>query len=129
MTLQQRLSLSIFSVLLLFCVNVAIYFWGSYIRTEGLVVLRDAVANQKVSAELKQRVQDQQKAILILDALKLTGEKQLSEDEISESLQSVRELHQALLQLLGKTLTTSTTLPADEITEDIDNLISSWRNF
>ncbi len=129
MSLQQRLSLSIFAVLLLFCLNVAIYFWGSHIRSEGLNVLRSAVANQKSTVLLTQQVEKQQKEILVLDVLRVTGEEQLSDTDIGKSLVAIRELHQGLLILEGKTLTGTTSLEADKITEDVDKLIVEWRKF
>ena len=129
MTLQQRLSLSIFAVLLLFCINVAIYFWGSHIRTEGLSVLQNAVANQKHTSDLLQQIEKQQKSILVLDALRGTEEGQFSLEDTNRSLNEIRSLHQELLQLENNIIGESTALPRGKITTDIDLLMSLWRLF
>ncbi len=42
MSLRRRLILSLFTILVLFAINVGTHFWGSFARGESMVAYRDA---------------------------------------------------------------------------------------
>jgi two-component system cell cycle response regulator DivK len=52
MSLRRRLTLSLFTILVLFAINVGTHFWGSYARSESMVAYRQSVSAGQVSGEL-----------------------------------------------------------------------------
>ena len=54
MSLRRRLTLSLFTILILFAINVGTHFWGSYARNESMVAYRNSVTAAQLSAEVEQ---------------------------------------------------------------------------
>lgn len=67
MTIRRRLSLSFFVILLLFAVNLVIYFWGNQRREATVEVLRRAVSRQALISGLNQNLNDIQKQLTLLN--------------------------------------------------------------
>src|SRR5690242_17970690 len=72
MTIRRRLALSFFVILLLFAVNLVIYFWGNQRRETTVEVLRRAVSRQALISGLNQNLNDIQKQLTLLN--QVTGD-------------------------------------------------------
>jgi DNA-binding response OmpR family regulator len=70
MSLRRRLTLSLFTILVLFAINVGTHFWGSYARSESMVAYRQAVSAGQLSGELAKQLEDQRQKILVLSTLR-----------------------------------------------------------
>src|SRR5437762_5676348 len=66
MTIRRRLSLSFLVILLLFALNLVIYFWGNQKRQLTAEALRRAVSRQGLISDLSQNLNDLQKQVTLL---------------------------------------------------------------
>src|SRR2546425_8807164 len=66
MTIRRRLSLSFSVILLLFAVNLVIYFWGNQRRQSSVETLRRAVSREALISALNQNLNDIQKQVVLL---------------------------------------------------------------
>jgi signal transduction histidine kinase len=66
MTIRQRLSLSFAVILLLFAVNLVIYFWSNQRRQATVEALRRAVSRQALISGINQSLNDIQKQVSLL---------------------------------------------------------------
>jgi hypothetical protein len=69
-SLRRRLTLSLFTILVLFAINVGTHFWGSYARSESMVAYRQAVSAGQLTGELAKQLEDQRQKILVLSTLR-----------------------------------------------------------
>ena len=69
MTIRRRLSLSFLLILLLFGLNLIIYFWGNQRREATVEALRQAVSRQALISGLNQNLNDIQKQVTLLSEL------------------------------------------------------------
>ena len=99
MSLRRRLTLSLFTILILFAVNVGTHFWGSYARSESMIAYRNSVSAGQLSTEIEQLLQNQRKQILVLATLREStedpledSELQQAEDEVETILRKIRRL-------------------------------------
>src|SRR5438094_9421517 len=69
MTIRRRLSFSFFLILLLFALNLIIYFWGNQRRQATVEALRQAVSRQALISGLNQNLNDIQKQVTLLSQL------------------------------------------------------------
>src|SRR5439155_5039020 len=69
MTIRRRLSLSFLLILLLFALNLIIYFWGNQRRQATVEALRQAVLRQALISGLNQNLNDLQKQVTLLSQL------------------------------------------------------------
>ncbi len=100
MSLRERLTLAIISVLILFSVNVGTYSWSNNTRTQSMGQLREAVSGQLLAATIKQTLLDLHKAILLLSSLRNTLQETLTPQEIAQAVSEISTL-QSQLQELG----------------------------
>ncbi|MDG2035614.1 MAG: hypothetical protein P8J42_03275, partial [Pseudomonadales bacterium] len=82
LTLRLRLSISIIAIVALFTLTNLTYQLSSENRNLRLDNLQNAVASQLATVTIRQLLENQQKEILVLDALKDGGKEKLSEEEI-----------------------------------------------
>jgi len=66
MTIRRRLSISFLVILLLFVLNLLIYFWGNHRRQLTAEALRRAVSRQALISEVSQNLNDVQKQVTLL---------------------------------------------------------------
>src|SRR5262249_27574477 len=69
MTIRRRLSLSFLLILLLFGLNLIIYFWGNQRREATVEALRQAILRQVIISGLNQNLNDIQKQVTLLSEL------------------------------------------------------------
>ncbi|MGB5324342.1 MAG: ATP-binding protein [Pseudomonadales bacterium] len=98
-SLRLRLSISITAIVALFTLTNITYQISSQNRNLRLDNLQKAVQGQLASVTTRQLMQNQQKEILVLDALKRGGEETLSNQEISSALAGLRNLAGKVNQL------------------------------
>src|SRR3954468_14361856 len=66
MTIRRRLTISFVVILLLFGLNLVIYFWGNQRREATVEELRRAISRQGLIAQISQGLNDVQKQVSLL---------------------------------------------------------------
>ncbi len=92
LSLRLRLSISITAIVALFTLTNITYQISSQNRNLRLDNLQKAVQGQLASVTTRQLLQNQQKEILVLDALKQSGEETLSDEEIDNGIKSLESI-------------------------------------
>ena len=69
MTIRRRLTLSFLTILVLFGVNLLIYFWGNQKRSDSVHTLQRAISRQILVASIKQGLNDLQKHVALLSQI------------------------------------------------------------
>lgn len=130
MSLGQRLALSIFAILLFFSINVASYFWGSKLRSEGLTALQNSVGSQLRATQVKQELEDKHKKILFFSTLKETTDdfERLAKDEIRSLRDSIEMIALQIRQL--ENVISEDSIPAYSLlSQHFANLHTLWKQF
>ncbi|MDB2409725.1 ATP-binding protein [Pseudomonadales bacterium] len=99
LTLRLRLSISIIAIVALFTLTNLTYQLSSENRNLRLDNLQNAVASQLATVTIRQLLENQQKEILVLDALKDGGKEKLSEEEIDNGLSALLSLQTEIRRL------------------------------
>ncbi len=86
MSLRRRLTLSLFTILVLFAINVGTHFWGSFARSESMVAYRQAVTAGQMTDELSKLLEDQRQKILVLATLRENTEDELASEDQEAAL-------------------------------------------
>ena len=92
MTIRRKLSLSFAVILILFGVNLAIYFWGSAERTRSVNTLSRALTRSSLIAGINQKLDDLHRQITILSGISVGA---------GAAAASPQEIHQFTAQLDG----------------------------
>ncbi|NNL57844.1 MAG: HAMP domain-containing histidine kinase [Pseudomonadales bacterium] len=100
LSLRLRLSISITAIVALFTLTNITYQISSQNRNLRLDNLQKAVQGQLASVTTRQTLQNQQKEILVLDALKQSGQETLSQNEIDNGIANLQEIA-TQIRLLG----------------------------
>jgi len=74
MTLRFRLSITLLIILVLFGLNVAVYFWSGVQNTKSINTLEEAVAGQLLITQIQQQLEKQNKQMLVFEALRAADE-------------------------------------------------------
>src|SRR3954470_9657882 len=131
MTIRRRLSLSFFVILLLFAMNLVIYFWGNQRREATVEVLRRAVSRQALISGLNQNLNDIQKQLTLLN--QVTGDNAAGAAataagpaEIAQFNTQLQKLEQQIEDLRGLA-ERETSGNIDEFAAAYKTLEHSWR--
>src|SRR5262249_55628132 len=130
MTIRRRLALSFFVILLLFAVNLVIYFWGNQRRETTVEVLRRAVSRQTLISGLNQNLNDIQKQLTLLN--QVTGDNAgasvsaASPAEIAHFNSQLEKVEQQITDLRGQA-EPETTSNIDAFADAYKKLEDSWR--
>ena len=100
LSLRLRLSISITAIVALFTLTNITYQISSQNRNLRLDNLQKAVQGQLASVTTRQTLENQQKEILVLDALKQSGQETLSQKEIGNGIANLQEISRQI-KLLG----------------------------
>ncbi|MGH9536119.1 MAG: adenylate/guanylate cyclase domain-containing protein, partial [Terriglobales bacterium] len=92
MTIRRKLSLAFAVILILFGVNLAIYFWGAAERDRAVHTLSRALTRVGLIANIRQKLDDLQKQITILSGINIGS---------GAAAASPQEIHQFTTQLNG----------------------------
>ena len=128
MSLRRRLTLSLFTILILFAINVGTHFWGSYARNESMVAYRNSVTAAQLSAEVEQLLNDQRQQTQVLATLRDTTEDQLDEDELNQAVTQINTIRSKVSQLGGLSHDV-TQLHYDRLSESSTKLLGDWYEF
>ncbi|MFB1000928.1 MAG: HAMP domain-containing sensor histidine kinase, partial [Pseudomonadales bacterium] len=118
LTLRLRLSISIIAIVALFTLTNLTYQLSSENRNLRLDNLQNAVASQLATVTIRQLLENQEKEILVLDALKDGGKEQLSEEEIENGLSDLISLQTEIRRLQPYVYA--------ETVDSYNNLLSSY---
>lgn len=99
LTLRLRLLLSIIAIVVLFTTTNITYQLSSDNLNQRLDNLQNAVAGQLASATLRQQLENQQKEILVLDALRDSGNQKLNTQEVENALDDLDMIQTQLNKL------------------------------
>lgn len=130
MSIRRRLVLAFVPILLLFAVNLSVYFWSTALRNRAMEDLRQAVSRQILITAIKQDLSDVQKQIALLSDLMTEAggatpdavmQFQAQLDKISKE---IRELEAARVRNLG-----AEAEELKEFTENYRKLSDSWVRF
>ncbi len=127
MSLRERLTLAIISVLILFSINVGTYSWSNSTRSQNMEQLRQAVSGQLQTAVIKQKLLDLHKAILLLSSLRSTLQDSLTTQETAQAISEISTL-QLEIQQLGRSSSGKKPL-FDNLQERFIELIPHWKTF
>jgi signal transduction histidine kinase len=127
MTIRRRLTLSFLAILVLFALNLVVYFWGNRKRESSVEDLRRAISRQALISTIRQNLSDVQKQVTLLsqivtdaaggsagpgDATQFTG-------QLEAIGQTIREF---------QSLSDSAARPkVDAFAQTCRELIASWR--
>ena len=125
MSLRERLSLSIITILILFSINVGTDSWSNSTRKANMIQLQQSVSGQLLAINIRQNLEDLHKAILLLSSLRNTLQESLTAQEIAQALSELSTL-QADIQKMGA-------LSNDNIHQNLHDsfidLTPLWKNF
>jgi CheY-like chemotaxis protein len=92
MSLRRRLTLSLFTILVLFAINVGTHFWGSFARSESMIAYRQSVNASQVSDELARLLDAQRQKILVLSTLRDNTDDPLGSAERATALAEIQAI-------------------------------------
>ena len=128
MSLRRRLTLSLFTILVLFAINVGTHFWGSYARSESMVAYRQAVEAAQLSTELEQMLNDQRQQILILATLRETTDDRLEANEQARAVADIG-ITRERIRNLGALSRDVTQLQFERLLASGNALLDDWLAF
>lgn len=128
MSLRRRLTLSLFTILILFAINVGTHFWGSYARSESMVAYRNSVDARRLSTEVEQLLEDQRTQTLVLATLRETTEDQLDRAELQQAERDVDTII-ARIQNLGDLSHDITQPNYQRLWQSSSKLLNNWLEF
>ncbi|MBN7796052.1 sensor histidine kinase [Parahaliea mediterranea] len=99
MSLRRRLTLSLFTILILFAANVGTHFWGSYARNESMIAYRNSVTAAQLSTEVEQLLDNQRQQILVLATLRETTSDPLEPRELAQAEADIASVRGKIRQL------------------------------
>jgi len=127
-SLSRRLTLSLLAILLIFSLNVATHFWGSFARTESMIAYRSSVTAQQLSTSIGLQLDEQRKQIRVLSTLRETTEDRLSDDDRSRAEQNIQDLEDSIRRL-GNVAHDVTRPQYDALWRASRSLLQAWLDF
>ncbi|MEH6590579.1 MAG: HAMP domain-containing sensor histidine kinase [Halioglobus sp.] len=128
MSLRRRLTLSLFTILILFAVNVGTHFWGSYARSESMVAYRTSVNAAQLSTEIEQLLGEQRKQVLVLATLRESADDQLDADEVEQAVSEVDNIFNKIRRL-GRLSHDVTQMDYQKLWIISERLLKGWLEF
>ncbi len=128
MSLRERLTISIITILVLFSINLGTDSWSNSTRNSSLLQLRQAVSGQLQASVVKQNLDDLHKAILLLGSLRSTLNENLTPQETAQALNEIRSLKDNVKQL-GLSSEINTKIAYKTLENSFFELIPLWRTF
>ncbi len=128
MSLRRRLTLSLFTILVLFAINVGTHFWGSYARSESMVAYRQAVSAGQLTDAMAKQLEDQRQKILVLSTLRENTEDVLAVEDQQTALQGIAETR-GTVDALGGMVSDVTALQFAQLGTSSERLLASWEAF
>ncbi len=127
MSLLQRLTIAIFSVLLLFAVNVVSYSIGNRTIRESLDAVSDAVQGQINASTVRQHMDDVHKQLLVLVTLQDSTGQGISAAEAGRTREAIAGLRQLIGRMQRNTNADSAAAHA-ALQARAETLFADWEN-
>ena len=133
MTIRRRLALSFLAILILFGLNLAIYFWSNQKRSDTVEGLQQAMSRQILVASINQKLNDLQKQVALLS--QVTVEASMSDVGIGEitrfngQLEAIRKQIEELRELSDSEVRIEVRIKVESLGKAYDELSVSWRTF
>lgn len=128
MSLRRRLTLSLFTILILFAINVGTHFWGSYARNESMVAYRSSVNAGRLATEVEQLLEAQRTQTLVLATLRETTEDSLDRSELRQAEKEVDSLTGKIKEL-GDLSHDATAPHYQRLWQNSSALLDHWLKF
>ena len=128
MSLRRRLILSLFTILVLFAINVGTHLWGSYARGESMIAYRRAVSAGQLSETLAKQLENQRQKILVLSTLRENTEDTLAAEDQQTALEGIGAARDTM-DALGGLISDVTTLPFYQFNASSARLLKRWEAF
>ncbi len=101
MTLRLRWAFSILAILLLFGVNLAVYFWGNAQRTGLILELKTALESKDLVVEIRNTIADRHRDAEVMEPLLAAGAVRLEASQLADIRQRMREIERMIERLRG----------------------------
>jgi len=128
MSLRRRLTLSLSAILILFSINVATHFWGSYARNESMRAYRATVNAGQLSTEVEQLLEGQRQQVLVLATLRETTQDRLDESELRQAKLDLEMLVERIRKL-GRLSQNVTQANYQQLWSSAQQLLDGWLDF
>ncbi len=128
MSLRRRLTLSLFTILILFAINVGTHFWGSYGRSESMIAYRESVTAAQLSTEVAQLLENQRQQILVLATLRETTEDKLDAEELARAEEGIATVVDNIRRL-GRLSHNITELHYEQLWKSSNRLLQGWLKY
>ena len=127
MTIRRRLVFSFSTILVLFCLNLGVYFWGKSKQSSTVEALERAVSRQLVVASLNQRLNDLHKQVaLISEVMTEAAQTGAGPEEIAQFDNQLEAIARQIEEL-GRLSDPMDRSRADSLRKDYQELKSSWQ--
>ncbi len=128
MSLRRQLILSLVTILILFAVNLATHFWGSFARKSSMDAYRNSVDAAKLSTEVEQLLEDQRQQILILATLRETTDDPLEDAELNQAEDAFVMINDKI-QELGSLSHSDTERNYELLWQSSSQLLKRWLSY
>ncbi|MCP4202720.1 MAG: adenylate/guanylate cyclase domain-containing protein [bacterium] len=108
MTLRLRWAFSILAILLLFALNLGVYFWGNARQTELILDLKTALESKDLVVEIRDLVARRQRDTEVMEPLVTTGAVRLDTGQLEDIRSRTREIEGMIERLHGLSHSSST---------------------
>ncbi len=126
MSIKRRLSLSFLIILVLFGVNLGIYFWGSGKRSRTLAEVQSGVARQDLVNSVSQEIENKLKQIqLLMSVMSDESQGAVPPGQLDQFKSELQTTLQRIDQLLSLTPTEGKP-EVEELKETFEKLSASW---
>ncbi|MGK0440950.1 MAG: signal transduction histidine kinase [Pseudohongiellaceae bacterium] len=128
MSLRERLTLAIITILVLFSINVATNSWSNNSHKTSMEKLREAIEGQLKISSFEQQLDNVFRTLMLHGSLRSNIQETLTPKQIAKALNDINQL-QSSLQRLG--VFTNNTNPNNHqrLWKEFIELSLSWKNF
>ena len=129
MTIRRRLALTFFAILVLFALNLVVYFWGKHLQSNAVNALRHAISSQLLVASIHENIGTIQKELAVLSEVAPVAAKSGAAPQ--ESTQFVRRLEgiQKQIEDLAGVSDSQSLTQVESLRRDYQRLSDSWQTF
>ena len=128
MSLRERLTLAIITILILFSINVGTDSWSNNTRKASMEQLQEAIEGQLEVSSLKQNLDGVFRTVRLHSSLRDNIKEPLSPKEVAQALSEINEL-QTSLQRLGLFANKTNPDNYQRLWKQFIELTQSWKNF
>ena len=124
MTIRRRLTSSFLAILLLFSVNLAVYYWGNSQKRKNLGDMRQAVERLQLLTNIERELGDRRQELGLLGQLAESGAPSLTAEQIAAVRGRLDAVSRQIVQL--NSLSSGVGRPVNTLAEIYDQLKPVW---